>query len=691
MAGSAEPPSAPFRVGEWLVEPAWNHIRRNGETVKLEPRVMRLLKTLAAAAGQPMTREQLLGAIWPNVLVNEEALSRAVSQLRRALGDDPKNPRYIQTVHKGGYSLVLPVRVASAKAANQDGAAAPVRPTYRLAAGVMILCLGLAAVLLHRALEAPSPRSPNVHSLTPLTSSPGREIDPGISSNGRRVVYAASTAEGYDLFMQDIDGGAPVRLTASAAAELHPVWSPEGDRIAFVSGEGDAAAIYLLSVRDRKRRKLVDLQSWSFGLDWSPDGRTIAYSEAAAGEAATIVLRDIVSGSMRVLADSPGSASHVKPVFSPDGKRLAFIRSAPLDRQQIVVVALEGGEAPRTLGLVPQQIRGLDWYPDGRALIFSGKSGRRFDLWSVSADGAAAPEALPTKGGDLFNPSVSANGLLVAEEVEQDSDVWLANLEEGGARPFIRSTWDDYDPAYSLDGSRIAFVSERSGTPEIWLQSASGLEDARRLTRLGGARPGSIFWSPNGKRLAFALEEEEFASIHLVEVAGGRSTRLIGDSRNHAPVGWSDATGELYILSAAAGEWELQRLDPHTGRVRPVLQRVRAASMSRDRRSIFVLTGEGNRLLRIVPGKGFVQQFRLPGTIAGPDAIHAAENLLYLIKDNIIYRLDLADGSFAPAKQLSDYWGGASSLSPDGKSLIYTRGRETGNDLVWLTLTPEGS
>ena len=77
----------PFRVGEWLVEPARNRIGRDGAFRKLEPRVMRLLATLAAAAGRPLSRGALLDAVWPDVTVNEEALSRAISQLRRALDE----------------------------------------------------------------------------------------------------------------------------------------------------------------------------------------------------------------------------------------------------------------------------------------------------------------------------------------------------------------------------------------------------------------------------------------------------------------------------------------------------------------------------------------------------------------------------------------------------------------------------
>ena len=131
-AAVAEPRPLSFVVGDWLVEPHWNRICRGEETVKLEPRVMRLLVTLAAVPDRPLQRQELLDTVWPDTFVNEEALSRAVSQLRRAFGDDAKAPRYLQTVHKGGYCLIAPVRdTAAHDASHASPVPAPPSPHGR--------------------------------------------------------------------------------------------------------------------------------------------------------------------------------------------------------------------------------------------------------------------------------------------------------------------------------------------------------------------------------------------------------------------------------------------------------------------------------------------------------------------------------------------------------------------------------
>ncbi|MEL6184202.1 MAG: winged helix-turn-helix domain-containing protein, partial [Myxococcota bacterium] len=85
-------------VGDWVVDPEDLSLRR-GETVRrLEPKVMTLLVRLAESRGEVVRREALFAALWPDVTVGEDTLARVVSKLRRALGDDPKRPVFVETI-----------------------------------------------------------------------------------------------------------------------------------------------------------------------------------------------------------------------------------------------------------------------------------------------------------------------------------------------------------------------------------------------------------------------------------------------------------------------------------------------------------------------------------------------------------------------------------------------------------------
>src|SRR5918994_3518294 len=109
--------NAPFRLGEWQVDPALDQISRGPETVRLEPRTMRLLVRLAQTPGQVVSSRELLDTVWAGVVVGPASVYQAISQLRRLLGDTDPVPTFIVTVPRKGYRLIAPVqRIANVAA-----------------------------------------------------------------------------------------------------------------------------------------------------------------------------------------------------------------------------------------------------------------------------------------------------------------------------------------------------------------------------------------------------------------------------------------------------------------------------------------------------------------------------------------------------------------------------------------------
>jgi TolB-like protein/DNA-binding winged helix-turn-helix (wHTH) protein len=141
-----------FRVGPWLVQPNLNTVSRNGTAIRLEPKVMEVLVCLAGHAGEPLPKETLLRAVWPDTFVSEAVLSRCISELRRVFEDDARQSRIIETIPKRGYRLVAPVeRVdgpateAGISAAHSPNSSSRKSPMVFLAAasGSLTLIFGL--------------------------------------------------------------------------------------------------------------------------------------------------------------------------------------------------------------------------------------------------------------------------------------------------------------------------------------------------------------------------------------------------------------------------------------------------------------------------------------------------------------------------------------------------------------------
>ena len=94
-------------LGEWIIDPATRRISRGSEVARLSPKAMAVLTALRDARGRVLSRAELLDEVWPGVTVGEEVLTHAIAEIRKAFGDSARCPRYVETVHKSGYRLLV--------------------------------------------------------------------------------------------------------------------------------------------------------------------------------------------------------------------------------------------------------------------------------------------------------------------------------------------------------------------------------------------------------------------------------------------------------------------------------------------------------------------------------------------------------------------------------------------------------
>jgi transcriptional activator of cad operon len=150
-----------LRIGDWCVNPASGQISRNGESARVEVRTMRLLVCLAQHAGEVVSIDDLLDEVWAGVTVAPDSVYQAVTSLRRLLGDDPKQPTYIETVPRLGYRMVARVGAWAdasgaqnglqngfSAAATGDNKAVQKKPGPRISAGLVLAVGGLVCLAL---------------------------------------------------------------------------------------------------------------------------------------------------------------------------------------------------------------------------------------------------------------------------------------------------------------------------------------------------------------------------------------------------------------------------------------------------------------------------------------------------------------------------------------------------------------
>jgi DNA-binding winged helix-turn-helix (wHTH) protein/TolB-like protein/cytochrome c-type biogenesis protein CcmH/NrfG len=204
-----------LRIGEWWADPATNQLRRAGDRVRLEPKAMEVLVALTARAGEVVSREALLAEVWPGVVVGDEALTQSIIKLRRALGDNPRAPAYIETISKRGYRLIAPV----------GGQPAPL-PTRRrgwwAAAAVLIAALGFGLFFLKENHEPPSAEVAEALTVTVLpfeAVGPDRENDYLARGIGSDLMTDLSRLPGLRLIGPSAGKAAEARYVVSGSVQ----------------------------------------------------------------------------------------------------------------------------------------------------------------------------------------------------------------------------------------------------------------------------------------------------------------------------------------------------------------------------------------------------------------------------------------------------------------------------------------
>ena len=589
--------TAPFRVGDWLAEPMANRLTNGDDVRRVEPKVMEVLALMASQPGETVTKDQFMAEVWTGTVVTDDVLARCISELRKALGDSARRPDYVETIRKRGYALIAPVEhdvdvdlaatFDDAAAASGDGAGHVVtgldlrRPELPRRQRPVVLAWGLAAAVLVSSAAAIAYRAgvAGVRPLAvrPVTSTPGDERDPALSPDGARVAFAwdGDTADEddrqFDVYVQDTDGGTPSRLTNHPADDLSPAWSPDGDRVAFVRcGVGGECGVYAVDAQGGPEQTLAAPSGLDIdGLAWSPDGNRLAFSARSGRQGAFSLHLVSLDGTppQRLTAPASTYPGDLAPAFSPDGRLLAFVRTEIDGRQDVAVVTVQGGRV-RRLAREQKGVTGIDWTADGQEVVYAANRDGAAGLWRVGLDGSDPRwVSLGNDAGEIAAPSVGRTGGVAFARQRVRSQVVEADAS-GAVRAVLPSTRDDRQPAVAPDGRRVAFVSTRSGSHEVWTARADGT-GAARLTDFGGARVSGPRWSPDGRRVVVSARADGDADVFVV-LPNGETRALTDDPADDVAPTWSRDGQWVYFASDRGETWQIYRVPSAGGDAEPV-------------------------------------------------------------------------------------------------------------------------
>jgi Tol biopolymer transport system component len=407
----------------------------------------------------------------------------------------------------------------------------------------------------------------------PFVALAGNELSPAFSPDGREVVFSWDGEDGHRrLYRMAEDDPGPRRFTDARGKDGASAWSPDGAAIAFVRYEEGNCRIVRRGIEDGREVEIAACHPASqVRLDFTPDGRTLVWSDVAdaARVRHAIRSRSMVDGTVRWLTAPPEGMEDLYPTLAPDGTSVAFARGVPGSTAEIYRQPLEGG-APERLTWAGAPVAGLDWTGPETLVVARAGGGDEHGLWHLDMRGGARPLEL---GGDRRAPVVSPDGRrLVFESWRERSNLVRVALDGGGAvEPLAPSSRRDHSPSLAPAGDRLAFVSDRTGTPQLWTVGTDGTGLAR-ITSFVDTVPARPSWSADGTAIAFELRTGSRVQACVLPREGGAPRCFEDRGCARAPI--FDAGGRALLYgSDRDGGWRIWRRALDGGAPRRVTDR----------------------------------------------------------------------------------------------------------------------
>ncbi len=550
-----------LQIGDWNVDPRLLQISNGKEVRKLEARSMQILLYLASKEGGVVSKQELHEAIWGEILVTENALTRAVSRLRKALGDDPLNPSYIDTISKSGYRLIASIR-RKEKAATDNGVVTTpsVEPRWNIWLAVGIAVFIVTAFGLVQTLSNKTDKFLSFYDPIPVSTLIGTEFEPAISPDGEKISfsYMQPGQNNMDLYIKLLEDRSQIRFTDHPTPQAAGVWSPDGKYLAYLSAEDSTCGIYKVPDIGGDKVRIGTCYSRPRDLGWSPDGSTLAFTDAETpSEPRSIFFLDIETQSTEKITAPESGDWDKDPVFTPDGKFMVFNRKLSGLRGDIFKMNLESKEITQ-LTFDNASILGLDIFNSGENIAFSSNRGGQRALWNIPIEGGEPVrfhinERVPTD--PKF--ALQKNRMIYKSNIDQ-AHLWVIDAQEIEPTPrqIAGSSRAEIHPSLSHKGDKLTFISNRTGNFELWLTSVED-DNPVKLTTSNAGFINKPAWSSDDSRIAFDARIDGDHDIYEVDIASKSMQAIVDLEGDQVNAHYSRDGKYLYFASNHTGQQEI--------------------------------------------------------------------------------------------------------------------------------------
>ena len=486
-----------FRLKHLLVDVQRCQIINRDKTISVEPRSMDVLTYLARHSAKVVSQQELFDALWPDTVFSPGAIQRCIAQLRKAMGDDAREPIFISTHSKRGYCLdVAPTNMETSFTKGQ------------IKKGSWLFVCLLAVAWLY-AYQPTDKQGAFTGKLTPITSTSHYDFFPSYSSNGDKLAFIRQQNGQAHVYLKDMTSGAVRQVTNQPQDFLSIVWSEDNRSIVFVVRSQNGDWVGQQAIDNDKIEEHFKLEE--AGDIWRvfPKDNGLYYMlvNVAVNEKPTTKIRhyDLKTKMHTDVLLSSDDFTPYRLAMSPDKKLIAIAGESPENKIEFRLLNLQDQTLSEYFATLPLGFTEINWHPDGGSLLVHYLN----QLFSLTLEGKFVK--LPYNNYQrFFNPVYHPNGhRILMSLTEQDMDISTFNPQTGQMDKLIDSDGEDHLARFSPNGQSIAFVSSRTGTQQLYLSNKGN--DTSIFNN-----PDNLpiyrapVWSKQGDKLAFSFANNLF-------------------------------------------------------------------------------------------------------------------------------------------------------------------------------------
>lgn len=574
-------PDRPLQAGDWQYLPEQDKLvqfdaaGKIAVTADLDNLSQKVANYFIVNAGKLITKDELLQDVWGIRDVSDGRVTRVIRVLRVALGDDTREPTYIETIPKRGYRFIAPVaEIAQAEPVEQSEPADQVAakatrqrywPTAAALAAVFTLFIGALTWWLWPKAVDDTEKSIPLLRYKPVTALDGLEFYHNMSDDERYLVYSYASPDNENvtvLMLEDLQQHKRIQLTEDSYSSFGAAFSPDGRYIAYQRLLKDTICeirlveMDLVSFTPISDSVLTECgrAAVSSRLSWSPNGAFLVYPDMPGGEKQmSIHLLSLASKSVERITIPPVSSfGDYSARFSRKGDRIAFLRESA-GSAQIWLMDLSTRETNLLTKIADSFPGNIDWGLDDSYIIYPSSP---VSLSTVKTNGdveiiaytdESSNEIQLMKSGSVVATVGSFSSINLRKLANRINNTELLN-----EKVFSSNRNETYVETSPVNSGPLAVLSRRTGLPQVWLMFADGTQ--RQLTHFSEVeRIRSLMFSPDGTKLLIQMNQKilVYSMNSFLNEIKGNTGAVIGTAS------WRSDSEGIYFPEVNNGKWQI--------------------------------------------------------------------------------------------------------------------------------------